>query len=375
MRSLLFGLGLLAGLLFAGGCSLISEEDPPEAAGTRLSGEGIRIDLPHGWHGRISERGWPWRGAAIVYFASFPLPARDDAGGSKALEAMGKNDVLVSLAEALPNAEFRSERPRLVSAGGASIGRYSIHEQLFIESGRAFLLNATFRSEPPLKHLMHSVNGALASLEVARRAGPRLQARDPAPASALARRVRLLPTPVRILQTCRRAQARAGFPILCPARLPRPFISWGRDGPPRVFAALLPLSSRGAAKAVGLSITYGAPWEPDSGSDWRVHLWRNRPCCFLHFEVFRRPDRPRYIPPSARAATLGGRRGLLKDASSYEAGSTDGDHLYWANHTRFLWRESGVAYVATLHRFGTRQETRALLGRLIRELRPAGTLG
>jgi hypothetical protein len=61
---------------------------------------------------------------------------------------------------------------------------------------------------------------------------------------------------------------------------------------------------------------------------------------------------------------------LLKDGTSWGLASPSGDYLYFSNHTRFLWRERGVDYVATLHRFGSLQETRALLGRLIRELRP-----
>ena len=65
---------------------------------------------------------------------------------------------------------------------------------------------------------------------------------------------------------------------------------------------------------------------------------------------------------------------MLKDATSYGLASGANDYLYWANHTRFLWRENGVDYVASLHRFGTKKETRALLGRLIRELRPAKAL-
>ncbi len=88
---------------------------------------------------------------------------------------------------------------------------------------------------------------------------------------------------------------------------------------------------------------------------------------------WRQPGR-RHVPEGARPATLGGRRGVLKDATSYGLASGANDYLYWANHTRFLWRENGVDYVASLHRFGTKKETRALLGRLIRELRPAKAL-
>ena len=136
------------------------------------------------------------------------------------------------------------------------------------------------------------------------------------------------------------------------------------------FGGLVLPGPSGRGTAAGVDFSYGAPWEPGSGPDWRLHLWRNRPCCFLHFEIFRRPSGRRNTPAGALPASLGGRRGLLKDGTSWGLGSSTGDDMYFANHTRFLWREHGVDYVATLHRFGSKQETRALLARLIRELRP-----
>jgi hypothetical protein len=147
-------------------------------------------------------------------------------------------------------------------------------------------------------------------------------------------------------------------------RLPAPGVSWRSRSDPRYRKRTFS----------GVSIGYGAPWEPDCGPDWRLHLWRNRPCCFLHFEVFWRKEGPSHVPAGARPAALGGRRGLQKDATSYGLASGENDYLYWANHTRFLWRENGVRYVATLHRFGTKHDTRTLLGGLIRELRPAKAL-
>jgi len=50
--------------------------------------------------------------------------------------------------------------------------------------------------------------------------------------------------------------------------------------------------------------------------------------------------------------------------------SPDGPGLrgvYFCNHTRFTWAQGGTWFIATLHYFGKAQ-TRALLGRLIREL-------
>jgi YVTN family beta-propeller protein len=123
---------------------------------------------------------------------------------------------------------------------------------------------------------------------------------------------------------------------------------------------------------VGLDLGYGAPWEPP-GAAWRQHLWRNRPCCFLHFEVYQRPAGKTAIPSDARPVTLGGRRGLLKRAAGYGLGCPGDAYLYWCNHSAFLWTERGTHYVATLHLFG-HPNTATLLSRLVARLRPAREL-
>jgi hypothetical protein len=359
---------LTLAVAFLAACTGVTSgrEAPGEVTGKRPTGHGIRLDVPPGWDRRISKRGFPLAGAVIVWIASFPLPASDDEAVSKAEKAIGRNDVLLGLFETMHGMNLPLQRPRIEPGEerGVSIGRYSVIDHYFVTNGRAFVLHATFGSKPPPKNLIRSVNAILTSFSIARRTRPLRPAPDPAPARALAS-VRLLATPIRVLNQCQLAQARASFQILCPARLPAPFIGWPRGAPPPVTAERL-----GKREPIVLSIGYGAPWEPDSGPDWRLHLWRNRPCCFLHFEVFRRQEGPQHVPAGAHPATLGGRRGLLKDATSWGLASREGDYLYWSNHARFLWRENGVPYVATLHRFGTTQETRALLGRLIDELQP-----
>jgi hypothetical protein len=119
---------------------------------------------------------------------------------------------------------------------------------------------------------------------------------------------------------------------------------------------------------VGLAFTVGAPWEPASGSDWRLHAWRNRPCCFLHFEVYRPPQRVDWLrEDNAKLQRLGGRLGYFASRSTESP-------IGFPNHVRFAWRgPEGSWYVATLHSFG--MGTKPLLGRLIRELVPARTAG
>jgi YVTN family beta-propeller protein len=136
--------------------------------------------------------------------------------------------------------------------------------------------------------------------------------------------------------------------------------------PPALFVRPTAASS-GPGPIAGVDIGYSAPWE---GRGWRAHRWRNRPCCFLHFNVFRRVQGRRGIPKRARPARLGSKHGLLAPARE---GAYYGSELYSANHVRFLWRERGVNWVATLHTFGEKP-TERLLDRLIASLRPVTTL-
>lgn len=169
-----------------------------------------------------------------------------------------------------------------------------------------------------------------------------------------------MPTPAGVIEQCRRVQMEGHFRMLCASVLPRGVIGWPGQPPPPLRAVLIRSSARGGP--VGIDIGYGAPWEGGS-SGWRQHLWRNRPCCFLHFVVQRgAPLR------GARPAVLGGQRGRLLPASS-----SGYSGLYFGNHVRFFFRERGVSHVVTLHSFGNR-ETTSLLGRLIAELRPVAAL-
>jgi YVTN family beta-propeller protein len=185
--------------------------------------------------------------------------------------------------------------------------------------------------------------------------------RSPDPPVRSARSIQLLPTPTGVIEQCRRVQARARFRMLCPRVLPRALIGWPGQPPPPLTAGIIRSSPRQGPD--GVDIGYGAPWEIDPGggqaaAQVRPHLWRNRPCCFLHFVVQRGAP-----APGARPAVLGGRRGRLLPARGSYYGP------YFGNHVRFFFRERGVNYVVTLHTFGNR-ETTALLGRLIAELRP-----
>ena len=89
------------------------------------------------------------------------------------------------------------------------------------------------------------------------------------------------PTPASIVRVCRAAQARTPYPVLCPTVLPEAILG-GRPGdpPPPTGAAPIP----GVHGDAGVDIGYSAPTEAGTPR-WKAHLWRNRPCCFLHLQV------------------------------------------------------------------------------------------
>lgn len=188
--------------------------------------------------------------------------------------------------------------------------------------------------------------------------------------------VRLRPLPAQARATCLRLQARVSAAVLCPRRVPRPTLAVPlrpRRSPQPLRAEFYGVFSPADRRGLyGVGLGYGAPVEPASGRDWwRQRLWWNRPCCFLHFTVARFvPGGGIELPRDVRPARLGGLVGRLRAASSWGPGPT----LWWANHAWFFWRRGGNQYVASLHRFGGRGETVRLLGRLLRELRPASEL-
>ena len=216
-----------------------------------------------------------------------------------------------------------------------------------------------------MKRCAAVVSGALLLLASASGSTAGRRAADP-PLPAAFAPVRLTPVPGRVVARCRSIKRRARLPILCPTLLPRAFTAGIPGSPPRALA-VTPMGDFFHRRITGVDVAYGAPWESDG---WRAHRWRNRPCCFLHFDVFRRAPGPRAIPPGGHPTTIGGKRGLLVPARE---GAFYGNGLYWANHVRFLWREHGVPYVATLHTFGARP-TERLLGRLVASLRPVDSI-
>lgn len=162
--------------------------------------------------------------------------------------------------------------------------------------------------------------------------------------------VALAPVPDSVLKVCLAAQERLSYEVLCPPRLPRG--TEARD-PWRLPEPLQATTSRDAALVVG----YGAE-DPKS-------LAGNHPRRHLHLIVSKATLG---VPEGAQRATLGGKEGWYAPAATeYFEG------IYFGNHARFVWRERGTLYFASLHGFNPLR-TRRLLGTIMRELRPAREL-
>jgi hypothetical protein len=152
--------------------------------------------------------------------------------------------------------------------------------------------------------------------------------------------------------------------------LPRAFIGL-RGSPPQLVAERFKAGLKGKPVLAGMSFSYGAPWEPGSGAGWQDHVWRNRPCCFLHFELWKSLRGQPAFPEKSRRAVIGGRLGDLAPSSGFGMACGPGNAgVFFCNHTRFRWRAGNTWYVASLHRFGAERETASLLGRILRTLRP-----
>jgi len=223
---------------------------------------------------------------------------------------------------------------------------------------------------PSFRLALLAIAAALTWVSLNAGVGDALPSADPPPKSAL-QAVQLYAVPKRVLTQCHLARAVQ----LCPRRLPRAWIAYRSGGTPPVLTAERFAAHRnGGDVEVGISFSYGAPWEPDSGSGWRQHVWRNRPCCFFHFELWHALRGRPTFPDTARPAAVGGLHGDLAPATGVGlACGTGNAGAYFCNHVRFRWKQGSSWFVATLHSFGNR-ETTALLGRVIRELRPISTL-
>ena len=147
---------------------------------TRLSGEGITVDLPPGWEGAIGQSRELDDGAVrnvVAHFASFPLPPRRGDFGGGAVDLMEANDALVVLfdygASAVGSALFAFEGLPAIEAQDLdrdilqkSIPGQSGVQRFFTVSGRAFCLYVVVGSHIDRAEILPTVNQLLKSVRI-----------------------------------------------------------------------------------------------------------------------------------------------------------------------------------------------------------------
>ena len=155
----------------SGADSGLTAETTPE--GSRLEHDGVSIELPNGWEGRILSLDYP---SAVLQAANFefvPLPGEEDA-----IKAMTAEHALVAI---LPCGIVSFEGPRRPAPERVSLDDLTFmprgHPRVprghafahgsFDFTGRCLRIEADFGGTPPEATLTDTVNSTLASLTVA----------------------------------------------------------------------------------------------------------------------------------------------------------------------------------------------------------------
>lgn len=195
--------------------------------------------------------------------------------------------------------------------------------------------------------------------------GSSLRAADAASTSPS--RIKLFAAPLRMATQCRRAQRHVTFVVLCPTAMPH-----ARDGTqPATFAQWADYPKAVTAKWLYAGGTYG-------GSETDPQDWSgNSPDVFFHFFVFegqltaqllnlRGVPHPQVFLGRRQ---LGGHTGNLYKQVSYSLCS----ECSFTGHVTFIWKERGVTYAASLHRWSLQPSSQELnlLSDLIEHLRPS----
>jgi len=132
----------------------------PPQGGDHLSGYGIELDLPQGWHGRIS--------SGVIQAASFELPQDTDPREPLTRGADGVGFTLIEVAAS--DASFVTARLPLHLAASEFVPQTeqlpALTGRSFVTSGRKFLLWAYAGSRSPDATALEQANEALASLRV-----------------------------------------------------------------------------------------------------------------------------------------------------------------------------------------------------------------
>jgi hypothetical protein len=133
----------------------------------QLTGGGVRLRLPGGWHGRTTSEG----GLFILQAANFSLATH--ARGEDAIKAMTRGQVVVTLSTGgtgcCPAAPI-SASPAIGASDFLHDGRVPGGQALAMKvvrrQGRIVYIEALFGARPPARSLLRQTNDLLASLTV-----------------------------------------------------------------------------------------------------------------------------------------------------------------------------------------------------------------
>ena len=169
-RTVLFA----AALLVTAACGAAEEREPgPNAeSASGLEHDGISIDLPKGWHGRILALDYP---SALLQAANFELTRRGD---EDPIKAMSQQHALVAILPCGLVSFEDTPRPgpdrlslqdlTFLPAGHPRVPfRHAFAHGSFDFSGRCLRVEADFGGASPEPGLTESVDAILASLSVA----------------------------------------------------------------------------------------------------------------------------------------------------------------------------------------------------------------
>jgi hypothetical protein len=132
----------------------------------RLTGGGVRLRLPGGWHGRTTSEG----GRLVLQAANFVLATRDR--GEDPTQAMTRGQVVVTLSTGTgccPGIPI-SASPAIAASDLLHDGRVPVGRALAVKAVRAhgsiLSISAEFGARPPAPSLLRQTNHLLASLTV-----------------------------------------------------------------------------------------------------------------------------------------------------------------------------------------------------------------
>ena len=130
----------------------------------RLTGGGVRLRLPGGWHGRTSSQG----GLLVLEAANFSLATQDR--GEDPIQAMTRGQVVVTLSTGCCPATPVSASPVIGASDFLHDGRVPVGRALAVKAVRThrsiLSISAEFGARPPAPSLLRQTNHLLASLTV-----------------------------------------------------------------------------------------------------------------------------------------------------------------------------------------------------------------